>query len=400
MVTGSNSDMSVREFFEQNEAFRKHYASMFLNCRDRPLASYIWYSVHCRTAYMIAVSLREISPFVTPEFDDPEVWEEFRGMRGKYVEYSEQFRADGQGYKSSAATLALFRSRIPVGADGEPVKFERVLSLNPEELTLWLNKSVFTFAFRTPMEDELSENDPVRQILREEGAEDEVPRWKDLDPIGTLSFDTGDPSDRNVQYDALSAVPQNVVDAEIHEASDEVKRLVVAADSRSSAMAMKKVHEKKVLERKIKAAKIEQERADAEAKAKAATQAEPLVSPLGVPPPPPPPPPPPANTSEDVDMRDAISKPVPEDMNESEEEEADDAGDEAGEDAEMSPDDARTVTTQRSEQLTRGAAPMPKKADPERNTAGRFFHRMSEAGSEVTSSAASSRTRISEGSSR
>ena len=55
-ITGPQSDMMVGAFMTENEHFRRYYASLFLNCREKPLGSYLFYSRHVRTAYLLAVS--------------------------------------------------------------------------------------------------------------------------------------------------------------------------------------------------------------------------------------------------------------------------------------------------------------------------------------------------------
>ena len=51
-ITGPKSAVMVGQFFEANEHFRRYYASLFLNCREKPLCSYLFYSQHVRTAYV------------------------------------------------------------------------------------------------------------------------------------------------------------------------------------------------------------------------------------------------------------------------------------------------------------------------------------------------------------
>ena len=68
-ITGPKSTIIFGQFLEANEHFRRYYASLFLNCREKPLCSYLFYTRHVRTAYLLALSNNEISPLFSQEQD-------------------------------------------------------------------------------------------------------------------------------------------------------------------------------------------------------------------------------------------------------------------------------------------------------------------------------------------
>ena len=74
-ITGPKSDMMIVDFLTANEHFRRYYASLFLNCREKPLSSYLFYSRHVRAAYWLAVSKNEISPLFSQEADIADRWQ-------------------------------------------------------------------------------------------------------------------------------------------------------------------------------------------------------------------------------------------------------------------------------------------------------------------------------------
>ena len=80
-ITGPRSTMRIGEFFEANEHSRRYYASLFLNCREKPLCSYLFYSGHVRDAYLLALSKHEISPLFSLEQDIAGRWDAFEDLR-------------------------------------------------------------------------------------------------------------------------------------------------------------------------------------------------------------------------------------------------------------------------------------------------------------------------------
>eukprot|EP00439_Symbiodinium_sp_Y106_P049823 s1789_g6.t1 len=70
-LPGKDSTMSVEEFFRSNtsgsvaDTVTKHYGSLFLNCREKPLCFYAQWSVHCRTAYRLCLEKSFLSPYYT-----------------------------------------------------------------------------------------------------------------------------------------------------------------------------------------------------------------------------------------------------------------------------------------------------------------------------------------------
>eukprot|EP00439_Symbiodinium_sp_Y106_P036141 s2454_g4.t1 len=57
--TGKDSLMTVEEFFTSGtdvaNTLVKHYGSLFINCREKPVCFYARWSVHCRRAYLLCL---------------------------------------------------------------------------------------------------------------------------------------------------------------------------------------------------------------------------------------------------------------------------------------------------------------------------------------------------------
>ena len=68
-LTGKDPTMSVEEFFKSNtrvaDTVTKHYGSLFINCRERPLCFYAQWSIHCRMAYRLCLQKSFLSPYYT-----------------------------------------------------------------------------------------------------------------------------------------------------------------------------------------------------------------------------------------------------------------------------------------------------------------------------------------------
>ena len=176
------SNVTVGEFFKANGDFRRYYASLFLNCRDKPLSSYVFYSEHCRKAYLEALSLQEVSPAQTDPNQTRNNWPEFTALHNKYIEMLRRFRMRYE-LDTEAKALEVFRAKM---AAGPSEKVTRVFLMNPEELSKWLRKTAFTFCYEVPESSEGLETE-IRTVLMEVDDRTED-KWDDLDPVGTVNL--------------------------------------------------------------------------------------------------------------------------------------------------------------------------------------------------------------------
>ena len=144
-ITGPKSTVMVGQFFNEMEHFRRYYASLFLNCRDKPLCSYLFYSRRVRTAYLIALSNNEISPLFSQEQDIADRWIDLTVMHAEYSRYMTDLRSCFP-LNSPEFALKFFRSKI---SDQTP-QYSICLSLDYEELQDWLNKTVYNANCGTP----------------------------------------------------------------------------------------------------------------------------------------------------------------------------------------------------------------------------------------------------------
>ena len=137
-ITGPKSDMMIGAFLNAIEHFRRYYASLFLNCREKPLSSYLLYSRHVRTAYLLAVSKSEISPLFSQETDIAERWNELVSMHDEYSRFMIDLRVRFR-LSSSEVAMQFFREKI---TDQTP-QYSVCLSLEYKKLQDWLNKTVY-----------------------------------------------------------------------------------------------------------------------------------------------------------------------------------------------------------------------------------------------------------------
>ena len=181
-LNGKASTVTVGEFFKANGDFCRYYASLFLNCRDKPLSSYVFYSEHCRKAYLEALSLQEVSPAQTDPNQTRNNWPEFTKLHNKYIEMLRRFRMRYE-LGTEAKALEVFRAKM---AAGPSEKVTRVFLMNPEELSKWLRKTAFTFCYEVPESSEGLETE-IRAVLMEVDDRTED-KWDDLDPVGTVNL--------------------------------------------------------------------------------------------------------------------------------------------------------------------------------------------------------------------
>ena len=181
-LNGKESKITVNEFFQSNGDFRRYYASLFLNCRDKPLSSYVFYSEHCRRAYLESLSLQEVTPAQHDPNQTHDHWPEFTTLHSHYIEMLRKFRLR-YALDTEAKALEVFREKM---AAGPSEKITRVFMMNPEELSKWLRKTAFTFCYEVPESSEGLDAE-IRDVLMEyEERADE--KWDELDPIGAVNL--------------------------------------------------------------------------------------------------------------------------------------------------------------------------------------------------------------------
>ena len=137
-IAGPKSAMMVGRFLEEKEHFRRYYASLFINCREKPLNSYLFSSRHVRAAYLLALSKNEISPLFSQEQDIADRWGNMTFMHSEYSRYVFALRTRFK-LSSSDVAMQFFRSKI---TDQTP-QYSVCLSLEYEKLQDWLNKTVY-----------------------------------------------------------------------------------------------------------------------------------------------------------------------------------------------------------------------------------------------------------------
>ena len=346
---GKESSVTVGEFFKSNGDFRRYYASLFLNCRDKPLSSYIFYSQHCRRAYIEALSLQEVSPAQMNPNQVRDSWTEFTKMQAGYVEMTMRFRKRFS-LDSEAKALKVFREKMVAGPSE---KIARVFKMNPEELSKWLRKTAFTFCYEVPESSEgLSVE--IRDILMEfEDKTDD--KWDDLDPVGTVSLKAGQrlgPSMGGEDITVPDPMPVEALESEKTRAERSLKLSSDTESARASELEKRKQAPKKP---RFELPKVpaKKEVPSASVKKEAPVARAPGAAKQVVPP-------------KDIEMTDAIEAPVPDDDD-------DMLTDTGTDDPEPS-----VISTAKSEEIIIGRS-------SERKNIGRKFFRPSITGSNVSS---------------
>ena len=66
-MTGKDSKLTIEEFFATDPAIPvvKHFGSLYLSCREKPLCVYARWSIHCRRAYIICLQQAYLSQYFT-----------------------------------------------------------------------------------------------------------------------------------------------------------------------------------------------------------------------------------------------------------------------------------------------------------------------------------------------
>ena len=212
------------EFFQSNGDFRRYYASLFLNCRDKPLSSYVFYSEHCRRAYLESLSLQEVMPAQHDPNQTREHWPEFTKLHTQYIDMLRKFRLR-YALGTEAKALEVFREKM---AAGPSEKITRVFLMNPEELSKWLRKTAFTFCYEVPESSEGLEAE-IRSVLMEfeDRTED---KWDDLDPVGTVNLTPAQRFGPNLGGDDVT-VSHPVTEEEVDRERQTAARSVSLSDS-------------------------------------------------------------------------------------------------------------------------------------------------------------------------
>ena len=232
-LNGKESTVTVGEFFKANGDFRRYYASLFLNCRDKPLSSYVFYSEHCRKAYLEALSLQEVSPAQTDPNQTRNNWPEFTALHNEYIEMLRRFRMRYE-LGTEAKALEVFRAKMVAGLSE---KVTRVFLMNPEELSKWLRKTAFTFCYEVPESLEGFEAE-IKTVLMEvdERTED---KWDELGPVGTVNLTAAKRLGPNLGGEDIT-VSLPVAEEELNRERKSAERSVTLSEKSASIRAAEK----------------------------------------------------------------------------------------------------------------------------------------------------------------
>ena len=186
-----------------------------MNCRDKPLSSYVFYSQPCRQAYLAALSSQEVYPTQTDHDQISDNWTLFTDLRSTYAQMMAYF---GKKFSMNTERTALrwFCSKIVSDSSGGPAgRLSRVCTLNPEELPKGLRKTTFTFCCELPESSEGLAVE-VRDTLME--VNDSVEgKWEDIDPIWTVPLNAASrvaPSLGGVDVTATKPMTKEEIDEE------------------------------------------------------------------------------------------------------------------------------------------------------------------------------------------
>ena len=103
--------MMVGQSFEENEHFRRYYPFLVSQLCEKPWCSYLLYSRHVRTAYLLALSNNEISPLFSQEQDVADRWDDLTVMHTEYLRYLVDLRSRFR-LNSLEFALKFFQSKI------------------------------------------------------------------------------------------------------------------------------------------------------------------------------------------------------------------------------------------------------------------------------------------------
>ena len=117
------------------------HASLFLNRREKPLCSYLFYSRHVRTAYLLA-------PLFSQEQDIADRWDDITVIviHTEYSRYLIDLRTHFR-LNSPEYALNFFRSKI---TDQTP-QYSVCLSLDYEKLQDWFKQTVYNVNYGAPI---------------------------------------------------------------------------------------------------------------------------------------------------------------------------------------------------------------------------------------------------------
>ena len=151
-LTGKDSLMTVEEFFTSGTdvatTLVKHYGSLYINCREKPVCFYARWSTHCRAAYLICLQKAFLSPcFTGGSIDAPPEQETIDALRVVRESMDAAvFRMRSQmTLRSEMEAMKNFRATMK-----NPEKFKRYLRVDSESLSMLLAKVTLTTCYGIP----------------------------------------------------------------------------------------------------------------------------------------------------------------------------------------------------------------------------------------------------------
>ena len=181
--------MSVEDFLRSDtkvaNTVAKHYGSLVVNCREKPVCFYAQWSVHCRLAYRICLEKAFLSPFYTGgESDGPADATTMETLAGAHQAMNvtiSQMRAQ-MTLKTEESAMAKFRTMMRSAE-----RFKRYLRMDSEGLSMLLAKVTLTTCYGIPRKGEVGyisedeDEDPPERTTKER-----MGRWNEIDPIGMV----------------------------------------------------------------------------------------------------------------------------------------------------------------------------------------------------------------------
>ena len=139
-LTGKEATMSVEDFLRSDTTIAntvaKHYGSLVVNCREKPLCSYAQWSVHCRLAYRICLEKAFLSPFYTgSEIDGPADEATMKTLAAAHQAMNETVSRmrEQMTLKTEESAMAKFRTTMKSAE-----RFKRYLRMDSEGLSMLL----------------------------------------------------------------------------------------------------------------------------------------------------------------------------------------------------------------------------------------------------------------------
>ena len=188
-LTGKESTMTVEDLLRSTTTIAntvaKHYGSLVVNCREKPLCSYAQWSVHCRLAYRICLEKAFLSPFYTgSEIDGPADEATMKTLAAAHQAMNETVSRmrEQMTLKTEESAMAKFRTTMKSAE-----RFKRYLRMDSEGLSMLLAKVTLTTCYGIPRKGEVGyisededEDPPERTTKARMG------KWNEIDPIGMV----------------------------------------------------------------------------------------------------------------------------------------------------------------------------------------------------------------------